>query len=69
MDRFIRRFPRVKEMMVSLYYAINEREDSEIIDAKLKNRLREYYQDSNKRARKLLTEAGYSRLPDWLGDS
>lgn len=66
MDQLIRRFPRVKDVITSTYYAINEGDDIEIIDVELKDRLKKYYEKSNKQVRQLLMEAGYSRLPDWL---
>lgn len=65
-ERFWRRFPKLKSRLRKMYQAVNGREFEETINPAIRNDLYNLFLPHNKNLAHQLAEMGYKDLPPWL---
>lgn len=69
LDRLMKRHPRVKERVVATYYRLNGTgARTDVLDPKLRLRLKTLYEPANRMLGQELRARGYERLPPWLAE-
>ena len=66
-ETFFRRWPRLKSGLRRIYTMVNGREFEAALPPQSRLELEAFYDESNRDTGRLLSEAGYRDLPEWLG--